>query len=195
MKCQRCGNNATTHFIQNINGQTGELWLCSDCAEEMGIGGMFSGFEGFGAFDPFKMFGEFDMFDKMLGSLLGGAPLGLGGHSSVKAPDRCPLCGSTFEDIVKRGKAGCPECYEHFAGRLESTIEHLHGTGSHSAQEVPVIGHGEGRRNAVIPPADSKDSGKSELAALRAQLEQAVAVEDYEKAAEIHKRIKKLEAE
>lgn len=197
MKCMKCGNNANTHFIQNINGQTEELWLCSDCAEEMGIGGMFSGFKGFGAFDPFNMFDEFNMFEKMLGGLLGGSPLGIGGHSAVKAPDRCPLCGSTFDDIVERGKVGCPECYEHFADRLRPSIEHLHGTASHSPDgetgPAMISGGREARRGVFAQSAGDTGAALSELASLRAQLEQAVAAEDYEKAAELHKRIKKLE--
>ena len=199
MKCQKCGNIATTHFIQDINGQTEELWLCSDCAEELGIGGMFSGFEGFGAFDPFDMFGKFDMFDKLLSGMIGNSPLSLGGRSAVKAPDRCPLCGSTFDDIVKRGKAGCPECYEHFAGQLSASIEQLHGTDHHTGvmsgdgRQEGLLSGGRGRRGSVVQPALETGPSGSELASLRAQLEQAVAVEDYEKAAELHKKIKELE--
>lgn len=212
MKCQKCGQNeANTHFVQNINGKATELWLCSDCAEELGIGGMFSGFGGFGIPGGFgSLFGGqsslsspfASAFEQLLGGMFGlpSSAAAKSGRSSAAAADRCPLCGSTFADIAKRGKAGCPECYTHFAEQLAPSIGKLHGTRTHTGGSVGAQ-RLERRPNAVRPAAPQRNEAAgaeqkkaSELLTLKKQLKAAVEAEEYEKAAALRDRIKELEA-
>ncbi len=55
MKCQNCGErDANVRYYQNINGRKQEVFLCSECADELNI------MDGFSNFDMFSDFlGDF----------------------------------------------------------------------------------------------------------------------------------------
>ncbi len=188
MKCSRCNKEATTHFYQNINGQVTETWLCPDCAEQMGIGGMFSGFSGFG---DFGSIGGFGAFDDLLGSFFGTAPA-----KALPKQTRCSVCGSSFSDIVKNGKAGCPDCYEQFAVQFRPTIEKIHGHHKHMGKmpgkNTPQITKTAGSAEKPAAPAVKKEET---VDMLKVQLKKAVAAEEYEKAAQLRDRIRAMEGQ
>lgn len=113
MKCQNCRiNNATTHYSQYVNGETTELYLCTECASKLGVGGVFSGF------DPFV--GLFSAFSSMPA------------QTSLPArAKKCGVCGLYLRDIVDSGRVGCAHCYETFRAQLAPSIERLHGKAAH----------------------------------------------------------------
>jgi len=187
MKCNKCGKEATTHLRQNINGQVTEFWLCAECAEEMGVGGMFSGFGGFGSF------GSFGGMESLLGSFFGSqTPV-----KSIPEQTRCSVCGSTLRDISERGKAGCANCYEVFGSQLQRTIERIHGRCVHNGKlpgksaPAPIP---KSTAAAAKPEVKNKAPEKESIESLRAKLREAVAKEEYEKAAQLRDEIRRLEA-
>lgn len=174
MKCTNCGNNnATTHIKQNINGQVSEAYLCPECAEKAGVGGMFSDFGGFG-------FGGFSPFGSLLGTLFGDA------HTprSLNPARRCQTCGCTFSDIAKNGKAGCPDCYDTFVNELNASIQRIHGITSHTGKQ-PKRG---------TSTEEKKDDKTAQLVLLKKQMSEAVEKQEYEQAAVLRDKIKELEA-
>ena len=194
MKCNKCSNEATTHIRQSINGEVTELWLCSECAEKMGVGGMFSGFGGFGSFSSFdSLFGG---FDSLLGSFLGSPSV-----KTLPAQTRCSVCGSSFSDIAERGKAGCANCYDTFASQLRPTIERIHGRASHAGKlpgkAAPAAGEKAGEKKSVFGGRAKNDEAKrpaeDTLGSLKAELQKAIAAEEYEKAAELRDKIRAME--
>ena len=43
MLCQNCGKNeATMYFRQTVNGQTKEMHLCPECADQLGVNNQFA---------------------------------------------------------------------------------------------------------------------------------------------------------
>lgn len=107
MLCENCKkNNATTYFKQSVNGETKEIFLCSECAKKLGLE------QGFGNFG-------FDLLPKLFTA---SAPL-----SEV----RCPSCGMPFSEIANTGKVGCEVCYETFSKRLRPVINRIHGAKKH----------------------------------------------------------------
>ena len=38
-------------------------------------------------------------------------------HVRVVVDVHCPVCGASFDDIVRSGRAGCAECYHTFSDR------------------------------------------------------------------------------
>lgn len=191
MKCSRCNNEANTHLHQNINGQVSDIWLCSDCAEKMGVGGMFSSFGGFGGFGDFGLSGD---FDSLLGSIFGGAPL-----RAMPKQTRCNVCGMSFSDIAEKGKVGCANCYELFADQLKPTIERIHGKNIHVGK-LP----GKNAPTGSEPNLPEKSKAKATKAepqveetvdSLRAELKKAVQNEEYEKAAQLRDRIREMEGQ
>lgn len=165
MLCQNCGKNeATTHLKQIINGDMAESHLCSDCASHLGYSDVFSGFG--------LNLSEF------FGSLLGDMMPSL---SAGNAP-RCAKCGTAFSDIVRDGKVGCAECYRTFYDKLLPSIQRIHGKIKHSG------------KISQSAPADVKVETKEEkIEKLKAQMNDAVAKQEFEQAAKIRDEIKALE--
>jgi protein arginine kinase activator len=91
---------------------------------------------------------------------------------------KCPQCGMTLENFRKEGRLGCGQCYETFEKTLTALIKTLH-KGSHHTGKIPA------GRSAI-------ESGPDPTA-LKRELQKAVKNEEYEKAARLRDRIKKLE--
>lgn len=92
----------------------------------------------------------------------------------------CDVCGMTFEEFRQHGLLGCPNDYDAFEGPLLPLIERAQEGGSHHLGKTP--------RRA------GNDQTKQTLALrLRAELKDAIAREDYERAAALRDQIKELE--
>lgn len=159
MLCEKCGKNiATTHICSVIDGVKTEKYLCSDCAQGEGV-------------TDFKDLSLGGMLSSMFNDFLSLSPA----SKEVK----CECCGSTFSDIAKRGKAGCPECYKTFYNGLLPYIKRVHGSVKH-------IGKALGQSNES-PKEDNLVSLKNELSEL-------VKEERFEEAAKLRDKIRDLEA-
>ena len=169
MLCQHCQKKeATTHIKTMINGEYAEYRLCSECAQELGYGGMFPDFTA--------------DFGGMLGSFLSAALPARSGAS------RCPECGSTMNDIKKSGKVGCANCYDLFFSELMPTIRSIHGNTSHIGKH-PVIEYTENREEKK----DAPDDKAAKIEQLRAELKKAIADENFERAAQLRDEIRQQE--
>ncbi|MGS0765791.1 UvrB/UvrC motif-containing protein [Syntrophomonas curvata] len=165
MYCEECKQRpATVHLTQMYNGKKVETHLCEACAAQKG------------AF-MFDVANNFSI-PNLLGSLFG---------SNFNLPDVkaqlpvgiCPNCGMSLNDIRNTGRLGCSECYTAFEKELDPTLRRVHGNSEHVGK-VPARG---GEKVMV----------KKKIETLKQQLQQAVAAEDYEKAAEIRDTIKDIE--
>ena len=164
MLCQKCKKNeATVYYKQNINGKVTEYNLCPDCAAEMR-----KNYDK----ETQPLFGDMNL----LGSLFGLRP------AERLAPAKtCPLCGATFRDIAKSGKAGCAECYKTFRSELADTVIGLHGRREHIGRTPKkLIGH---------------MSREKKIEKLKDQLSIAVGKQEFETAAKLRDEINALENE
>lgn len=93
----------------------------------------------------------------------------------------CPSCSKSLRDIVQSGLLGCPDCYTTFYDRLLPSVQRIHGKTSHVGK--------------VAAGGSVKCHREQELAQLRAQLNDAVTKQEYERCAELRDRIKELEGE
>lgn len=156
MLCDKCGkNHATTHIKTIVNGVIKEYNLCPFCAAKEGystnsLAGMLS-----------SMFSEISSTDLL------------------KHQTKCSVCGSTFSDIAKTGKAGCSECYTTFYNELLPYLKRVHGSTNHIGKVPGSIGTAE------------KDETIEEL---KNELIKLVSEEKYEQAAVIRDKIKEIEA-
>ena len=108
------------------------------------------------------------------------SPFFLGTSGSTSQVKRCPVCSATFKSICDTSKYGCPECYRTFADQSERSLKKLHGEIVH-----------KGKRPSHVPQEKPRD----ELEELKIQLEEAVACENYEKAAELRDKIKLINSQ
>jgi protein arginine kinase activator len=92
-------------------------------------------------------------------------------------PEPCPSCGITFSEFRQTGRLGCHRDYEHFEAQLLPLLRKIHNDAVQHTGRVPSqIGARLERERKVTE--------------LRGELEQAVAREDYERAAELRDLIR-----
>lgn len=171
MKCQHCNQNeATTHIKKVVNGKKEEMYLCSECAKELGV------------MDEFRMPTMSEMFsDSFLGNFLGA---GVAAMNSLAGVDRCSSCGSSFNDIVNSGRIGCADCYDKFEDKLEPSIRKIHGKTKHIGK---FITYSDDEKKAEEKPQ------VSELDSLKEQLKTAISEQRFEDAAVIRDKINELQ--
>lgn len=92
----------------------------------------------------------------------------------------CDVCGLTFPEFRQRGVLGCPNDYDAFSEVLEPMLRQAQeGADQHIGKVPQRAGTGQEKQNAMLR--------------LRGELKQAVAAENYERAAELRDRIKEME--
>lgn len=164
MLCQSCGKKeASTHLKKVINGQVEEYMLCDDCVKKMGY------------------VGTFDDFDFNLDSFLGGLFSDVMSSKVKKETLKCKICGSSFEDISSKCKAGCANCYTTFGDKLMPLIKRIHGNTNHSGKLAGTVSEGKKIKNKI--------------SSLKESLEKAIKEQNFEHAAELRDEIKKLESD
>jgi len=106
--------------------------------------------------------------------------LGRSQHPAKPQPveTACPKCGCTHADFKKTGRLGCAYCYEHFWEILEPTLKAMH----------------KGTKHIGKVPAQSQQRVdlRERIAYLEKKLKEAVAVENYEEAAQLRDKIREL---
>ena len=81
----------------------------------------------------------------------------------------CPVCGSTQDQIIKTQQIGCPECYHTFQDDFRNTLSQ-HGITERYKGTLPK--KVKGYKSTLINRVE-----------MQLRLEEAVAAEEYEKAA------------
>lgn len=101
------------------------------------------------------------------------------GGDYIKEQKTCPVCKTTRSDLAASGRPGCAKCYEVFEDELKKIIYGIHGNAIHSSAR---------------PGKHTERLKKNrEIEALKAEQKQAVAEQNYEKAAELRDKIRDLE--
>ena len=162
MLCEQCGQKpAVVHVTKVHNGQKVEMHLCQECAQQSG-----------------EFSGGFD-FQNILASLF--QQPHVWSSSPPTQTRKCPVCGSTVQDIQKRSQMGCSRCYQEFDKEVNTLLRRIHGTTTHSGK-VPAASHGRIRL-------------ERQMDELKGKLQQAIAEEKYEQAAELRDAIRDLQRE
>lgn len=164
MYCEECKQKpATVHLTQVFNGKKVETHLCEECAAKKG---MF-------VIDLSKQFS----IPNLLGSIFGASPIQE--KQSMAQMPTCPNCGMSPLDLRNTGKLGCSQCYQVFSEEIEPSLRRIHGNSVHLGK--------------IPSRSGEKVLLKKQIDKLKNQLQEAVASEEYEKAAEIRDTIKELE--
>ncbi len=89
----------------------------------------------------------------------------------------CSNCGMSWVEFKRQGRLGCAKCYTAFKEELPGLIRRLHGSVQHLGKSKS-----QGRKRA---------QEKLLVERLRAELTQAIAAEDYERAAALRDRLRR----
>lgn len=93
----------------------------------------------------------------------------------------CSACGLLYSTFRETGRLGCAGCYESFAEPLQPLLRRIHGNLSH-------VGRAPER-------SMDTDQRREELRAVQVEMESAIHRENFERAAELRDRIRRLREE
>jgi protein arginine kinase activator len=163
MHCDHCEKAAVVHELVIKNGTTVEVHLCEEHAAEHGYQ--------LPTQPPVaQLLTQFAVVGPM------GTPGKKGGKPLPKVVKTCPGCGIAFSAIQQSGRLGCADCYSTFEAELCGLIERAQaGANFHSGRS----------------PRDCRDAAaRLELRSrLAKELDEAVAAEQYERAASLRDRL------
>lgn len=115
-------------------------------------------------------------FPAVLSQLVKGGPQPP--RESEAVPASCPSCGLAYSEFKAKGRLGCPRCYAAFGPVLVPLLEKVHGAAAHRGKTPDRV------KGAM--------ASRRELAEIEEQLAQAVANEEYEKAAQLRDKIREM---
>lgn len=164
--CEECRKEAAAVFLKlAVNNKITEMHLCPACAAKKGMGfGLETGAFNIG-----------DIVGNMSGYFKDFLP-------PEKKTLRCRGCGLKYADFKESGRLGCPDCYTSFEAQLVELMARIHGSAQHTGRAY--VGGAELKL--------SKAEAARRLEQLRAELNDAVAREDFEGAARLRDAMKRL---
>ncbi len=119
---------------------------------------------------------DFSLFD----SLLSGFSLDAFSSPQKITSSVCSKCGHTLENYYSTGLLGCKDCYDEFASYILPSLRNTQAKVMHAGKK---------------PGSKPIVTKNPEYDKLKAQLAKFVEEEEYEKAAEIQEKIRKMEKE
>jgi protein arginine kinase activator len=167
MLCQECHNAPASVHVKKKQGEDEiSLHLCRACAKQMGWNNPLEDVK-----FPLAQF-----IASMMNDMTQATP----DAEAVDTSAKCTECGLSFQEFSRTGRLGCGHCYEAFRTSMQELLRRIHGSTRH-----------QGRRpqRAPAPPGAH---GSGSLRQLKAELDRAIAGEDFEKAARLRDQIKSM---
>ncbi|AOR22370.1 UvrB/UvrC motif-containing protein [Clostridium taeniosporum] len=166
MLCEKCKKNeAKINLVKIVNGEKNEIWLCESCAKDISD-------------IPFiNSLNEISglQFENILTGFLNN----LGDKKEKPKELVCPKCKMNYSEFEKTGKLGCSECYNVFSEYIKPIVKRIHGNVKHVGKIPKYDGESLIKRKKIIK--------------LKQELQNAIKLEEYEKAAVLRDEIKELE--
>jgi protein arginine kinase activator len=158
-------------FIQVTGDERREMALCRECALSMGVRAQVEAFQ-------------------RLSQLLMQQNASASPFDADDLQATCTRCGLVFEEFVRTGLLGCPQCYQDFEHQLKPALRRLHGVTRQITDETAHASQTPPPQSAAKPAAESK--GAENRAQLEIELNLAIMDEDYEKAATLRDKLRRL---
>jgi len=173
MKCDLCHvNEATIHLIKIQGDRVERVNLCKECAKK------------------FSFLSDENFYEDLAGILY--KLLGEGSDNLSYKKDKkfwknlkyarnrkCPYCGTDLNTIKRSGKVGCSNCYSEFKNELFPVIMSIQGS-LENKSKIPVN-------------TTRKIKLEKSLRDLKNKLQNEIVIENFEEAAKIRDRIRRLE--
>ncbi len=150
------------HIRQIQKSSVHELHICEECAQEKGLI-------------------KEEESELSISNLLSGLIEGKEAMGAEETAESCPRCGTKAAEFRKRGKLGCPNCFEAFQRDVRSILSQMAGRTRH----VGKLPQSETPNEEAGPDRES----------LAIELRDAIEREDYESAALLRDRIRELETD
>lgn len=175
MVCEICKKKDAIFFIKEVVfGKERQLALCEDCAMKHKETIM-----------PSNM-----QIEKLIKSLLD-----FTGEETKSTPEkapkkhknkRCPVCGSTYDEVILGSTIGCAKCYDTFRSDIDEIVDSI-------SKDISYKGDNK-KSTKTSKTKKTNDIDKDVLLRdYKKDLNDAIKNEDFEKAAMLRDEIKKLE--
>lgn len=185
MKCDHCQNEATVQETIIQGGKVVQRNLCETCAKAAGV----------------KIQTPASLPQAIANAVKAHALADPAAQERLRAAAAaaiCPSCALTYASFRQTGMLGCPECYKAFDQQLWPLLERAHEGGTHHVGKIPrrassaaASGEQPGPSRAVALFGSAKERAQR-IVILRQQLAEAVAAEQYERAAQLRDELRKL---
>lgn len=170
MLCQVCQKREAEVHIQEVIGSTKSvLHLCSECAKSNNLDDQEDNGLKLAAL-AYKL-----AVENLQEDLPAAAP-------EASSETVCPRCGTTSSEFGATGRLGCATCYTVFDNALRTLLHSMHAGLKHCGK-LPTD-----RAGRPDPGAPERES----LLELERELSRAVNAENYERAAELRDRIRRV---
>lgn len=188
MKCQKCGiNDANVSYTRIINGERTSLHLCSECAKEMNINVNFS----FGVDDLFNNF--FEDFSKI-------RSLAMPRFMGLRGLDRGfedMMENSLFEEIPFFKDDIFFESPRRISSSKDELDDVLNNIQKKHKNSKEIKNEKIENQEKMVKKEDKtenkvEDKKQKEIEQLKAKIQEYIKTEEYEKAAVLRDKIKKL---
>ena len=124
--CQLCHKKeATWHITDIVNGESRELHICEECAQEK------------------------SKAPKSVATFLAELVKSSAKQIGQMAKLLCPRCGSSYLDFHTNRRLGCPYDYQAFGESMKALLEKIHGETRHLGK-VPAGADGRAARQAEL---------------------------------------------
>jgi protein arginine kinase activator len=102
---------------------------------------------------------------------------------------QCEVCGTTLESFKKDGKLGCVNCYKVFEDSISPAIKGIHMSTTHTGKRP-------GEQVEVHPEKEKEEDVLfTRKVQLKAELKEAITIENFEEAARLRDEIALLDKE
>ncbi len=163
--CEECGVNEACYTISvMMNGAVTQRHLCADCMAKMNMNLSAGNIK--------------HLLGAIMAAITGGSEEA---ETPAIPPEKdvvCERCGTWLSAFTQSGRLGCPSCYQAFREQLTPMLQQIHGRVQHAGRK-PLDTEAAQRRRALYDR-------------LSRQLEQAVAIEDFESAAVLRDQLRHL---
>ena len=171
MLCDNCKTReAKIYYTEIKDGVKKEQHLCEECAKK---------------YTTFQMetptISKQFTLETLLSSLLGAYEEKAEEQVEEKTPT-CPNCKMTYQEFLKQGVFGCPNCYEAFQKPLATCIKNIQGAAKHTGK-LP---------KGFQTTTEQIVHQMSEIDRLSIKLQQAIEKEEFEEAARLRDCIRSL---
>lgn len=179
MLCDECGKNPAVFSVTITSGEgVSNRHLCSDCMKKM---------------ESTLAGGNIHSF---LSSILGM----LSAANTEDTQPVCSSCGLRFSEFERTGRLGCANCYKDFQKELGPMLQRIHGSSQHVGRKpAPFTAMVEETAEPSVPEKESvptlKELNALRMDELRQKMDEAVAVENFEAAAQYRDEMRALAQE
>ncbi len=174
MLCDECGKNPAVFSVTIASGGgVSNRHLCAECMKQM---------------ESSLTQGNIHSFLSSIMSML---------SPTQKESDllKCAQCGLSYSDFERTGKLGCAGCYQSFQKELGPMLQRIHGSSQHVGR-TPVHNHEPEAVQTTVPAEPTqKELNEKRMEELRQKMDEAVAVENFEAAAQYRDEMRALAQE